>query len=826
MNVRPTLATKVTLTPAIIQVLDLYELARPEDLNMSYTVADDQAKTDGQDFLSELGMKMAEGAALGAVGGAAGIVKGAALGAGYGAYQVTSERVKNWWSGSKNQIHVYNLDYLAETNFSKDNQNSSPELIDKLQALYNQCLQYQELKAKRPGFWFFGWGVGEHKEDHHVDDVKYLVNILIGRKLKAAAEAANEADRKAHLEHLYRLLNKVCASKDILFSRSDDTTYLSLRAVINTVKRDLLEIEQEDELDNAKEILNHIFHNSNNIKNKVESFSADLDERLTYLLCDMKPIDFNLYNNKSEFNAQAGNNSIIENSKYYQLINQLIYGNLDLDLDNVDELKAGFFQYSGAQLSKSAANSLKELTKEKQRLAKLLATFELLKQVKDSGGVEAFSNVINEYAEVLVQVKESQKKIVSCQMAFVNELSKIYKKSNNSRSFKDNFTQYGYKRMKACNRQIDDAVILIDRLPANVHEIAKEQSKKAIQTYKSDVERLNGRNVSNLNASISPTKFVEEICEEEQQASEFDRLMDDWVDVKVNQEGFDQLPACVMEKPGLWARLTGNILSSKDETILSLLHELEQAKWLAAGIAVDRKAIYDINSENIKIESENIEIKKINTTLSSSLREVNAENTELLKRNSNLLQDLNYYLHRDFIHSVQKEFNKFINAYILNNKKSSFSFFENHGKYGRDTAKMFKKSFDGMIDKLLNDDHEYDNRDEIQEHIKEEFIQLLKGNFSVLDGGYNSGSLKCYMLAFHDLLQDKHSIATQNVDNVEKYHKKIYSTQSSAAIESAYMGVIKRKGIKFNLNNISDKQKMKNVLSSESNSGSFTFLKY
>src|SRR5205823_2628568 len=140
----------------------------------SITYLDKKLEEPG--FFQRLNAQVVQDGVLGGIAGGFGIVKGAVFGAATGVVKIISHEVSEWLnslSAEKESIYACNLDYLKEIDFS-ENKNCDKDTSEILKNLYNQALIYQKLKDTRP--------FRRSRKEDVIDDGKYLLNILIGRR--------------------------------------------------------------------------------------------------------------------------------------------------------------------------------------------------------------------------------------------------------------------------------------------------------------------------------------------------------------------------------------------------------------------------------------------------------------------------------------------------------------------------------------------------------------------------------------------------------------------------------------------------------------------
>lgn len=762
-------AVTIKLHDIITSIFKDYEDTRPADLALSYQVAPTDSSKEGG-LAADLAMHVGDAAVAGALG-AVGGVKGVVAAAAHQGMKVVAKHIWQYFSDdSIESVDVHNLSYLQDETFGDNNNFCSPGDADRetiakrkeiLQKLYNHACTYQKLKGTRFGFRLFGFTFGEHRDDNVIDDFKYLVNILIGRKLLLAAKAGSFAVYQQHLEHLYKFLERISERPEILESKSNDTTYTSLRSVINRVKKDLLKQSDPVGILDIKDRLKTLCHDINLAFDNASHLLVEVKKRTTHLVCDLTPKDFFDAQHPDAFH-QPGFRGRLKPA-YYDLLNNVFYKNEPINSEKLDADVVAFIdgmrQHAGATLDARAKQvlqvNLKQLIVSKKALQTLLNTLKLLDDIK-RGGENALLAVSDQLVYLLSDIKQAQFVLIKSQKAFVDALAAHCYQTANS-TFKDSFTEHGYRRLLIDVIPVNNAIIALEEINLNkaaVVTAVAHQASDAIAAFKAAVK--------------APVDKDQPQVEPERVTEEDDTALKDWVmvnlDASVSANDFEKfankVPVEVKALP--WFRLPFANAALQRENEL-----LRQQVAKADGIIVAK------NAENVAKQ----------VTIDALTRESQAEKAtnQGAKAERDTLKVKAVLDAR--IDRHQKVFELFIQDYIGRNHHSSiWSWAHFHGSHGRDVASELRYHFNLRInDVKSNKDVTIENLSQIMQDV---FIQLLNDKKDLLDGNFNPHSLKTYLLAYAGYLADENNI--DKVRPLNSYHVQNYVTDKSKDVKKLY----------------------------------------
>jgi hypothetical protein len=579
---------RVAETTEINKVFVLYENARP-DANMLHSYCQPDAMQNGgsnitQEVLAEMGTNMVI-AEVGALGGQHGVVA-----------VVGVTLLNNVWRAitgvNENHEKVYfNLYYLKPEQLAINTSGDMKQKLNLLQTLYDYCYQYQQLKSERPGFLMpvIGWKCGEYREENKIDDFKYLINIFIGRKLKLAAEALKKGDQDNytnHLDHLFRFLEAIAKEPDFLWSRSDDTSYISLRNVINMVKMDLI-TQQVSEQNNSEgsRLLGLFEQHLVETRNKSEKVLRRTEDRLINLLCMIAPDDFRNHTNLNSFNKNLEVNKEIEVNPYVHFLYQALFNypkdGIDSELNQTNFMK-GLSDFTGLKIKDINSviyTQFCRIATLKNQISQLFSMFALYDQIKKNGGYVGLICIIDETEFLLTKIKALQDILEKEVVHFVEILTtEIYPTSN--QTFKNKFTVHGWVRSLSYVEPLNNAILTLKMLVMYKREVQEEiinNLKKNIGLFNDAVQQVgytDVRSITNLQESlVSSLPSIESNNDNEKAV----QCMENWVRsglVSVDREAFrNALPNDI--KSELWFQnILWEIIQDKEVQ----LKELQQAQ--------------------------------------------------------------------------------------------------------------------------------------------------------------------------------------------------------------------------------------------------------
>ncbi len=692
-------ATKVISIPAIERVLAAYTDARPKDMAVSITF---ETQEDDNTCLALAGVGAKTAAAY--VGGTTGAA--AVLGIEF------VQKIGELFQGAQpDTYYTRQLEYLSEPDLQpKAGMAEHRKITDSLQGLYHICLEYQSSKASRPGFLWFG----EHKQNDCIDDPKYLINILIARKIKAAAEADNYQDYEKHRQHLTEFLGKICAAdnEDLLSTRSNDTTYLSLITLITQVTYQLTSNSLDNTAKNNTEKLAKLIEDARFISTQISDSVASINTRLTHLLSEGEPNHFKLYVEQVKKGqpliGRLTSLTQIGDSPYLKWISAVLYGNSDkLDFKL---LRSGFKEYTNIELSKDAAQALADILIAKKRLTDLLTAFDDLIRVIH-GNHSAFANILNDYVNWLKQVKEAQIQLELKQFKFASLLMTGFS-SFTDQCYRYQFTRYGFAESTRKDELITNAVI-------DATCLALTEVKQEVEQKESDAIGLFQKALGNEYSHVTgllPQQFMPAIEKEKMETVEIEEMMNtSWILV----DGGDVEDTVVGEEVSLREKIKR--LQEMASTPREIIQE--QEKRIKEKDAVIEQQQTQIQEQQQELHDKDAEIQR--------LKDAAAEESRKRKiRNEN----------RKYFAEISHGFDQLMESYC--DQDGCGGFF--HGN--RVGARRFQKLFQDKMYDLFKSNNQLVGLSDVLDA----FIALInEHDDKLLNGNYYGGSLKCYLLAFY-----------------------------------------------------------------------------
>ncbi len=748
-------AVTIELTPEISAIFRDYESARPQKdsgLSMSASYQTFSPDSNDEGLFSKAAARVTDAVVageLGAVGGQAGVVAGAGIAIGKTLAGHLYERTTK-----KKTIQIFNVAYLKSDELAKLEANpfigvsaeQSKSRLDMLKKLYHHACTYQKLKGTRFGLNLYFFTIGEHRDDSLINDPKYLVNILIGRKLVLAANAKSKEEYDLHIKHLRNFLKEVVKRDDILQSKSDDSTYLSIRNVINMVNKYLVDQADKEEQTADNDTLFDLLqqHVDQSLKNSAKLYD-DIIDRTTRLVCDIDPEEFRQYTRDTTFTCKLDiSKKLANHGSHYNVLLTKLFGQDFISDDNLSTLIAGLKKYAGIEEFRnenSFKTIFKQIVENKKRLHDLLAALKKFEGIKAKAGLDAFITLSDQLAYLLQEIKKSQFALVKAQRALVDELSK-YTSDCKSQEFKNAFTRHGYDRLTSDIKPINEAIIALEQISLNKEDI-KAKLDGEIASSITDFQK----DLSNLGfLEIKPATAPEDHTEPEAEQDDDDALKD-WVEVNLEKSGVEfakQLPENVKDLSWFKKMFSDTELRHKYE---EQQKELKKKDAMIAALKVEKQT-----AESAKKASD---AEKAAAKSAQQEAERNAAAITSTKE-----------LH-DSIEAYRATFNKFINDYVKKNKASSiWSFFTHfHGTHGLGVAGFILSEFNSLVDDLNKRDITHENLHSTINEWYKSMLQLHKKN---LDGNFNPHSLKTYLYAFSEYLREN---PAKNQGALETYYE-------------------------------------------------------
>lgn len=692
-------ATKLMLTDSIVDVFAAYQAARPIELAHSIQTSAEEMKDDGLavDMIREVGGAVAV-AEAGALLGQRGVVAAGA----YAGLKVLAQHVMQYAQGEgRPSLDVYNLHYLEREQFIKNenlggSEAKCKERLKKLQTLFDLTCLYQEIKGTRFGLKLGFIRIGEQQRDDKViDDVKYFVNILIGRKLQLAAKARSEKEYQGHLEHLARFLESISKMPCVTQSNSDDTKYISLRKIINLVKKDLLDrtITSEDGI-SEPELVEGVNEGLKKINKEVGGVLGEVAKRFTCFISPRRQIDFLDVLRVPQLDG-VGNFSAFEDASSYEaLLLEILYKNVAVDDGKLEKLVDEFIAFSQVgKLSKENKGAIKAAFKDlidaKNKLFQLNLELEKLLESIQSNK-DSIKKLAQSLMFLLKEIKLSQSILIEKFRQVESVFRPLQKLSKNTK-FKDNFTAYSS-----------------DRLDVSLEIIRETKNKlKQCEVRFASVDGYSPPFINEFLEKVKALGFVAPkdlsgIKPKDPEGDSMEEILRDFVEV--SKEELEKLAKFSSENEG------------------DVRRQLVQAKQ-------------DISNIEIQLKGEKEKVKESE----DSLKKVQEENLQLK-------QQLHSANNNNILLFYKTEFELFVKDYVRNNLSCS-RFFSRHGDYGLLVADEILKRFNKMVNEIDLTDVK-----DVNKFFEDKFVKFLKDNHEILDGNYHPHSLKTYLLAYHQYL--------------------------------------------------------------------------
>lgn len=791
-NIRldPTSSVQLVLNETIKDIFKIYEETRPKGLQNSIVIADNQNDEDPS-LMADVIANAAEGAAVAGVGALTGY-RGVIVGAAWGAGKAIKNHFVEWyWGDTKTTITTYNLKYL-ESNALDNIKNDilSDDKKVQIQKLYNVLCQYQRLKGTRFGLNILGFKIGEYRDDGVIDDPKYLMAILIGRKLKAIAEAKSKDEAARQEEHLVSFLEKIANNEKVLQSNSNDTAYLSLRSVINKVKKDLiLPSKERENRDEVTKWLDKLNDNLSDVPSKVNQFVTHMQKRISSLTTAVRPDVFSLYQQKNESNINLTELKNIDDNGYLKLLAQTIWATDSLKLEDKKAFIAGFRDHSNIKENNFIEKTYIEFEKIiqlKNELQQQMSVFSKIQEIVKLGGNLALISVIPNIQFLLEKIRNTEKALVDAQNAFVLAIEPGF--SNSSKHFKDAFTAHGFVRAPLDLSAINDALMALCHLSTidGLQQAVEDKAKNAIDTFKKETLQLGQALAEHQSAEPQPTSTAS-VSTGASKVDDEKALLNSWVMVEVEKSNAPEKDAgkcdAVMQK---WVK---DGISSGTIDPIKLPEEIVVQPWyrrLFAPVSApqlsqdqDKKTIEKLQAELSKVKSENVKLNTENTRLATMslaftkvIEKLSDDSGQIheIKREMGTLKNESEGVKAD--RQLGNDFSQMIAHYTHYNEES-FSLFHFHGKKGRDAASKLLAAFN----KALTDKHPL-------VPLSTFFKDFVSANLEILTGNYNGHSLRTYLIAFHGFLH--HTNKNKNITDYLDYKLTEYQKLPSADIKNAF----------------------------------------
>ena len=491
---KPVNAVQIEFTKTIDQIFAAYQGARPNGLEQSILVQNDFPEDNvKQKLLEKLGRNVGEGvvvAEIGALGGQAGVGLVAA-------YKTAEVLVGNLWAWVKPKTNerktFYNLSYLKPKTYtidsSRENDTVYMRRIKTLQKLRNYVYAYQQLKGTRFGLNLIVYQIGEKQlNENLIDDGKYLVEILYGRKLDAAYEALiNSNDEKLFQKQITHLLDfeeKVSKLDEILESNSDDTARISMRTLSIEIIKDVTEMEEKNkEIQGKFKLLELLKTNYAKTSKAVADFEKSFQERFTRLLCNTEPNNFILYQDNESFKNLESKDEI-KNNPYLNFLNQTIYAHNKVDPNQLENFSEELKTYTGNKKDpQKIITCFTSIIDSNNKLLDLQNALTKLMQIKGISALE-FMKVIPQAIFIFKEIIKTQQELKAKLRQFSHELYETYPGCN--KEFKNKFAKYGYYRIDFDTQSFHDALIILEQLADNADSITQNLE----DTIKDQVKEL------------------------------------------------------------------------------------------------------------------------------------------------------------------------------------------------------------------------------------------------------------------------------------------------------------------------------------------------
>jgi len=431
----------IELTPIINTLIEDYERVRPQSLNASFVIHQPQAE-------EHLGAQMMDNGAAAAGNAVVGAVAGASAVPAMFIYEcITTLKdylVEKFYGNEK--VTAFNLAYLTPITFQDELHHPANAVLNArlstLQDLYNECCKYQDDKDSRPF---------SHRDDGTINDPKYLVNIFLGRKIEAAARAAMANDQQAYeqqLAHLKEFIQVISNNKEVLASRSNNSTYISLRNVIvmintrlSALTADEADILAKDNLlTQARDDIAKITHDSKQFINRTI-------DAMIKLVCNIKPGDFTLAKKNDPLNQNMDAIKQFENPYPTVLFKAFASTGYEDGLAgySLDDFIAGLSEHAAFKFEYKQALAIQKLfnefIKDKNKLFNLINTLELTLDLCKHTANVGLAQITDELCYTLIEIQRLNVKLASYHAKFIEALMPALV-ANNNQKFSDSIVQY------------------------------------------------------------------------------------------------------------------------------------------------------------------------------------------------------------------------------------------------------------------------------------------------------------------------------------------------------------------------------------------------
>lgn len=794
---------KITLTENILKVIRAYEASRPQGITASISFAPSKDEAPSIAAGAAEGATNATGAAaIGYFGGLGGMAVAGALGAVGGAINAIAKKQDH----NKPESVTVELSYLEPEQFPINNQNVDTQLIKDLQERYNNVLRYQELKKSRGYF----LGLGKNYKDDGIDDPKYFIAIFIGRKLSLAANASTKEECDTHLQFLSTFLEQLTESyPELLVTRSNDKTYLSLRTLIIWLKEREYNAQEKRENDvNNNDRLNNLLELVEKIHTDAETNFNKTWQLIFETSSPYEENDFDLY--------QLHDTLILENNdRLKKLKKDSVFTALFECRQDQTPITLPILQHLLGQAAKVSQHDVTtKMTKSLQfvllEAAKIKNLAKVLKQVallKKSGGEPAIIKILPEISILIKEMKQSVVILRKLQNAFFKTIIPLYSLSSCTQ-FKDNFAKYAFNATKHKNLATIDEAEFLAGLLTGTKDLAKEADQDTvskIEKIRREVEKLNTASIK-----VNCQELAQEI--EEKKEKFFDDFMRDAVIVDMEKsvtEGKpvkipDEINAKVNEhqkKPWFPRLLTllNDRISVEDE----LKTKLETARTENKKLQENKDAvILKLQKKLDALQKNKADLTYDKEGLTFKNMELETKNAELETQQSKIKENAAKILTAN-LHTLVGDFNNFIDDYKHRTRSGFSGIFSAHGNKGRENAKKFHHKFTRKMQDTIN---RFQNDgtltiEDIKKNLMTAYIEILKKchDDEILVGNYKDHSFKTYLLAYHDHLtyglRNLETLNTTQIDVSTSLVRHIDAKEN----EAEYLKLIGKKAIKPSL---------------------------
>lgn len=743
---------KILLTDKILKVIKAYEDARDKDIAASvvFPAVQKEKPSIGADAAS--GAAEATGAALlGQLGGWKGTLIAGVVGAAGGAIK----SIKNRFAEGQPEIAMAELSYLEEEQFPLNNENLDPNEIKDLQERYNNVLHYQELKKSR-GFFL---GLGKNYKEDEINDPKYFIAILIGRKLKAAANASTRQKYETELAHLNNFIQEIAAKYSELFdSNSDDTTYLSLRTLVIWLKeRHYKADEIKNQTDNNKKRLEDLMLLVKDIHHQAEDTFTDCWKLVRNSATDYKKSQFDLYKTRSESPSQ-------KSTKLNELKADSTFIDLFENYENQSPIKEEVLKKALAKaanvnesiVTSEMARAFQDILDSAAKIKYLSSILQKIMKLKTSGGNLAIIKVLPDINILTEEMKQSIILLKSLQNNFFKAITPLYSNSS-SPKFKNNFARYAFlpfdhealpmfDEAKFLTGLLTDSPNLEDEIKADIHG--------QIVTIHQEVEALR--------SNVPNPQSLERLAQENEinKDAMFDDFMRDVVIVDMEKSlaagKLPEIPEPIKKqidqhKNKSWFQLFSNRLSAENE----LRAKLEAERAENGKLQTEKNAeILELKTRLDELQNEKERLVHQRGDLNNQKLELEAKNGKLkAKKNELKLLSAKSDMEGKLL-TLVNNFTIFLNDYKHNTRSGFLGIFSAHGNKGRQNAKKFADKFTKAMLAVVREFQTKEDYtlEKVKLDLDATYKQLLNNYSHLLVGNYKAHSFKTYLLAYHQYL--------------------------------------------------------------------------